>query len=243
MTVQVAVAGASGRLGAFVCEVVEATPGFELAARLTSASGPDEGATAQVLFDLTRPEVSPQIVERAIRRGQRVIVGTSGWSADRLRALERLVAEVPGSGVLVVPNFSLASVLATMLGRIAAPYFESVEIVEAHHPEKVDSPSGTAVRTAEILGEARAGLTIDAPYADQRARGQLVSGIPVHSLRMHGVVARQDVHFGGEGEELTVSHVTHSRDAYRAGIRASLLSIEQLKGLVVGLDQVLGLSR
>lgn len=240
--VTVAVAGATGRLGSFVCDTVEAHPDFELVARLTSASGPDEGGNAQLLFDVTHPGVSPAIVRRALLRGQRVIVGTSGWSAGKLAELQTSVDETPGAAVLVVPNFSLGSVLGTMLATIASKHFDSIEIIEAHHSGKIDSPSGTAVRTAELISQARGERAPDAPFAEQPARGQLISGVPVHSLRMHGVVARQEVRFGGEGEELTVTHVTHSATSYGAGIRAALEAVEEVDGLVIGLERVLGLS-
>ena len=242
MTISVAVSGATGRLGEFVCGIVEDHPDFELTARLSSASPADEGADASVLFDVTHPDVSPAIVERALRRGQRVIIGTSGWSAERLDGLRAVVEELPGAAVLVVPNFSLGSVLGTMLSTIAARHFDSIEIIEAHHAGKIDSPSGTAVRTAEPVAQARDGRPPEAPFADQRARGQLVAGVPVHSLRMQGVIARQEVRFGGEGEELTITHVTHSNDSYRAGIRAALGAVSGLEGLVVGLEHVLGLT-
>lgn len=242
MTISVAVSGATGRLGEFVCGIVEDHPDFELTARLSSASPADEGADASVLFDVTHPDVSPAIVERALRRGQRVIIGTSGWSAERLDGLRAVVEELPGAAVLVVPNFSLGSVLGTMLSTIAARHFDSIEIIEAHHAGKIDSPSGTAVRTAELVAQARDGRPPEAPFADQRARGQLVAGVPVHSLRMQGVIARQEVRFGGEGEELTITHVTHSNDSYRAGIRAALEAVSGLEGLVVGLEHVLGLT-
>ena len=242
MSVHVAVSGARGRLGSLVCEVIEAHPAFSLGAQLSSASGPDSGAEDAVLFDVSHPDASPEIVERAVRRGQRVIVGTSGWSAERLERLQLVVDETPGSAVLVVPNFSLGSVIGMVLARVAAPYFHSVEIVEAHHQAKVDSPSGTAVRTAELIAEARGEEPIDAPFADQAARGQLIAGVPVHSLRLAGVIARQEVRFGGAGEVLTLTHDTHSSDAYRAGIRAALEAIAHLQGLVVGLETVLGIA-
>lgn len=241
--VTVAVAGASGRLGSFVCSVIEAHPGFELVARLGSGSDPAEGSGADVLFDVTHPEVSPGIVRRAVEGGQRVIVGTSGWSAERLAEIQSLVDDHAGASVLVVPNFSLGSVLGTMLATIAASHFDSIEIIEAHHPGKIDSPSGTAVRTAELIAEARGERELQAPFSEQPARGQLVAGVPVHSLRMQGVIARQDVRFGGEGEELTITHVTHSADSYRAGIKAALEASSDISGLVVGLEHVLGIAR
>ena len=247
MTVSVAVSGATGRLGELVCRVVDGLAGFELAARLTSASKPEEGAQAAILFDVSHPEASPAIVERALQRGQRVIVGTSGWSAERLDSLRATLDVVPGSAALVVPNFSLGSVVGTMLASIAAPYFDSIEIIEAHHPRKVDSPSGTAVRTAELIAAAKAAgepaSRVEAPFAEQPARGQLVAGVPVHSIRLAGVVAKQEVRFGGTGETLTVTHDTLSSESYVAGIRAALEAIGRLEGLVVGLENVLGLKR
>lgn len=241
MSTSVAVSGATGRLGTLVCEIVEADPDFDLTTRLTSASAPEDGADAAILVDVSAPDASPAIVERALRRGQRVIIGTSGWSAERLAALQAVIDDVPGSAALVVPNFSLGSVLGTALARIAAPFFDSVEIIEAHHPGKVDSPSGTAVRTAELIADARNGAAIDAPFAEQPARGELVAGVPVHSLRLAGVVAKQEVRFGGAGEVLTITHDTHSNAAYGPGIRAALRAIRELDGLVIGLDRVLGI--
>ena len=242
MVTTVAVAGSSGRLGSLVCEVVEGHPEFELVARLTSKSTPDEGAEAQVLVDVTSHEVSAQIVERAIERGQQVLVGSSGWSADRLESLEQKLVKQPDVGVIVVPNFSLGSVLGTVLAQVAAPYFAAMEIIESHHPQKTDSPSGTAVRTAELMKEARdraLAAPLDAPFADQTARGEVVAGIPVHSLRLAGMVAKQEVRFGGPGEVLSIVQDTHSNDAYVAGIRAALEALRGARGLTVGLDQVL----
>lgn len=243
MVSSVAVAGASGRLGSLVCEVVEDLPGFELVARLGSKSSPEEGENADILVDVTTPDVSPAIVERALRRGQNVLIGTSGWSAERLKGLETLLEELPDAGAIVVPNFSLGSVLGTALAALAAPYFNAVEVIESHHPGKIDSPSGTAVRTAELMIAARdeAGADpLEAPHTDQPARGQLVEGIPVHSLRLAGVVAKQEVRFGGPGEVLSIVHDTHSNDAYVAGIRAALGAVRETRGLTIGLDRVLG---
>jgi len=225
-----------------VCEVVEAHPAFTLGPLLGRGSEPGDAAGADILVDVSHPDASPEIVRDALRRGQRVIVGTSGWSAERLESLERIAAELPGASAIVVPNFSLGSVLGTALARIAAPHFDSVEIVEAHHEAKADSPSGTAVRTAELIAAARDGQPpLAAPRAEQPARGQLVAGVPVHSLRLRGVVARQEVRFGGDGEVLTIAHDTHSQDAYRAGIRLALEAIGETSGIVVGLDRLLGI--
>lgn len=239
----VAVVGASGRLGSLVCDVVADHPEFELAARLGRSSGPDEGIDADIIVDVTTPEASPAVVQAALARGQKVLVGTSGWSNERLAELGTWVDKTPGAGVIVVPNFSLGSVLGTALAALAAPYFDAAEIIESHHPGKIDSPSGTAVRTAEVMAEARANVgaeEIHAPFADQEARGQIVSGYPVHSLRLAGMVAKQEVRFGGPGEVLSIVHDTHSNEAYVAGIRAALAAVRDTEGLTVGLDRVLG---
>lgn len=246
MTIRVAVAGATGRLGAVVCEIIEQLEGFELAERLNSSSPNLETFTADVLVDVTRPDVSEKIVTSALARGIAVLIGTSGWSADRIAILEAAVAAAPQPvGVIVVPNFSLGSVLGTALAAAIAPYFDAVEIVEAHHANKGDSPSGTAVRTAESIAAARNVKHLPAlvaPHADQQARGELIAGVPVHSLRLPGIVAKQDVIFSGQGESLTITHDTTSQDAYRAGIQAALRAMPAASGVTVGLDSVLGIT-
>lgn len=243
MSFSVAVVGATGRLGTVVTEVVEAMPEASLVASLGSADSLDRAFVADVVIDVTAPAVSPDIVHAAIAAGCRVIVGTSGWSSERIAGLRTAVAEHPGSGVVVIPNFSLGSVLGTAFSAIAARYFDSAEIVETHHAGKVDSPSGTAVRTAELMIGQRAGLgPFGTPYADQRARGQDVGSVQIHSLRMAGVVAKQEVVFGAPGETLTITHDTVSSSAYAPGIRAALLAAASTRdAVVVGLGAVLGI--
>jgi 4-hydroxy-tetrahydrodipicolinate reductase len=243
MTTRVAIIGASGRMGRLIDELIGDLDGFEVVARLGSADPLDDMLAADVAVDVTVPAVSQSVVDFAVEHGLRVLVGTSGWSSDRLTALGRRVAEKPGLGVIVIPNFSIGSVLATAFATTAARFFDSIEIVEAHHASKVDSPSGTAVRTAELIGQARVALgPVIAPHADQRARGQQVSSVPIHSLRMDGVVAKQDVIFGGTGEMLTVSHETLSPTSYRAGITLALQALETTEGVVVGLDKLVSLA-
>lgn len=240
MQTRVAVAGASGRLGTVICQVIDDHPDFHLTERLGRDSPESAWSNAEIIVDATTPEGSPEIVQAALKRGQRVIVGTSGWSEDRLRELRVWVEAQEGSSVIVVPNFSLGSVIGSALATIAAPYFDAVEIIESHHPGKIDSPSGTAVHTAEAISSARDGKPVSAPFAEQEARGQTVSGIPVHSLRLAGVVAKQEVRFGGVGETLSVIHDTQSSDSYRAGVRAALEAMLTHDGLTVGLASVLG---
>ncbi|GAA4669302.1 4-hydroxy-tetrahydrodipicolinate reductase [Frondihabitans cladoniiphilus] len=230
-------------MGTLFLRLIEESADLELHAGLSSRDPLDAVLGADLVVDVTVPAVSPGIVEKAVRAGIPVLVGTSGWSEPRLAALRRVVAEVDGPGVLVVPNFSVGSVLATLFATIAARFYESVEIVETHHPGKVDSPSGTAIRTAELIAEARRDFgPVRAPHADQRARGQQVASVPVHSLRLPGIEARQEVVFGGAGETLTLLHDTTSQAAYEQGILAALAAAPTLKGVVVGLDKVLPLA-
>lgn len=242
MTTTVALAGASGRMGRLAETVIERMHGVEITARLGSADAPDAMLGADLLLDFTLPHISPELVEFALQHELNVVVGTSGWSADRLGKLERTLSGLPERGAIVIPNFSVGSVLATSFAAQAARFFDSAEIIEAHHAGKVDSPSGTAVRTAELMAEARAELgPVSAPHSDQRARGQLVGGIPVHSQRLTGVVAEQQVVLGGTGELLRISHQTISPSSYEAGIRLAIERAPESTGLTVGLDRLLGL--
>jgi len=171
------------------------------------------------------------------------LVGTSGWSNERIVTLNPLLAAHPGVGVVIVPNFSIGSVLATSFAATAARFYDSIEIIEAHSASKLDSPSGTATRTAELIGAARATVgPVIAPHADQRARGQQVSSVPIHSLRLQGIVARQDVIFGGVGEVLTLSHETISASSYERGILLALRMTPTVTGVLVGLDKVIDIA-
>ena len=248
MSIPVAVVGATGRLGRLVSDVVRSSDVLELVAALSSRDaahepGADPFQGAALVVDVTVPALSPAIVDNALAAGANVLVGTSGWSAARLAALGAALASRPDQGVLVVPNFSIGSVISTHLATIAAPWFPAIEIVEAHHAAKVDSPSGTATRTAELIAEARRAVgPVDAPHVDQRARGQQVASVPVHSLRLPGVIARQDVLLSGPGETVTIRHDTTDDRAYVPGIRAALAATPDLRGLTVGLAAVLGIA-
>ncbi|WP_010205180.1 4-hydroxy-tetrahydrodipicolinate reductase [Salinibacterium sp. PAMC 21357] len=243
MTTKVAVVGASGRMGKFISSVVEAADDFDLVATLNSRSELSEMLEADVVVDVTEPSVSPSVVEFATSHGKSVLVGTSGWSEDRIQAVRSALTDAPEVGVIFIPNFSLGSALATSFAASAARYFDSIEIIESHHAGKVDSPSGTAVRTAELMADARNERgPVAAPHHDQRARGEQVAGIPVHSLRMTGVVAHQQVVFGGAGEVLTIDHRTMSQDSYEAGILLGLRGVVTARGVTVGLDQLIDLA-
>ena len=242
MTIKVAVVGATGKLGQLVAHVIEDSEDFELFAGLGSQSPLSEMVGADIVVDVTLPHVSPTVVDYAIEHGMSVLVGTSGWSSEQIRELEAKIGSDSPIGVVIISNFSLGSVLATIFATLASRFFDSVEIIEAHHSTKVDAPSGTAVRTAELIHDARSGLPqLEPPGMTSPARGAVVAGIPIHSLRMRGVVSRQDVIFGGNSEMLTVSHETVAHGAYEAGVLLALRALGGQRGVVVGLDKLIEL--
>jgi 4-hydroxy-tetrahydrodipicolinate reductase len=247
MTIRVAVVGATGALGSVIVRLIESSDDLELVAALDSKSawesmlGSEESPT-DLVVDVTVPGVSVDVVEYAVEYGINVLVGTSGWSAERIAALESTLRDKPDVGVVIIPNFSIGSVLATAFATVAARFYDSIEIVEAHGDGKVDSPSGTAIRTAELVASARGDRgPVRAPHNDQRARGQQVASVPVHSLRLQGVVASQKVILGGLGEVVTLAHDTISPRAYEAGILRSLRAAPTVRGVVVGLDRLVDL--
>jgi 4-hydroxy-tetrahydrodipicolinate reductase len=243
MPTRIAVVGASGRLGSQVCDVVQAMPDTELIATLDSRSDLHDMLGADIAVDVTVPGVSASVVDFAVAQGIKVLVGTSGWSGEKISQLARTVESTPGASVFIVPNFSLGATLQGVAATLLAEHFESIEIVETHHAGKVDSPSGTAVRIAERIAQVRMDRGgVIAPHSHQSARGELVAGVPVHSLRISGVLAHQDIVFGGVGESITLTHTTHSRDAYSSGIALALDYLQSHSGLTVGLEHALGLA-
>lgn len=240
MTTQIALVGGSGKLGRIIHAVIDELDGFEVRNSLGSASSLNELDGADLIVDASTPAVSIEVVRAALDRGINVLVGTSGWSQQRISLVRPLQASTD-TGVVFIPNFSLGSALGTALATVAAPFFAFSEIVEAHRDTKIDSPSGTAVRTAELMAKARQSRDpFQAPHADQRARGQQVAGIPVHSLRRPGVVARQETILSGPGESLTIVHDTvDAARAYAPGIRLSLPFTRDTSELVVGLENII----
>ncbi|MFT4280697.1 4-hydroxy-tetrahydrodipicolinate reductase [Microbacterium sp.] len=237
MTTRVALVGGTGKLGAIIHEVIDDSDDFEVTAVLGSSSDLSEIDGTDLVVDASTPAVSIDVVRSAIERGLNVLVGTSGWSAERIAAIRPLV-EAAGTGAVFIPNFSLGSVLGSALAAAAAPFFPSIEIVEAHRETKVDSPSGTAVRTAELIAAARTEAgPVESPHVDQRARGQQVASVPIHSLRRPGVVARQETVLSGAGETLSIIHDTvDPARAYAPGIRVALQAARDARGVVIGLD-------
>ncbi|SCY07051.1 dihydrodipicolinate reductase [Microbacterium sp. LKL04] len=240
MTTRVALVGGTGKLGSIIAEVIAATDGFETVAVLGSSSDLAEIDAADLVVDASTPAVSIDVVRAAIERGKNILVGTSGWSAERI-ALVRPLVDAAGTGAVFIPNFSLGSVIGSALAAASAPFFPSIEIVETHRETKVDSPSGTAVRTAELIAAARSEAgPVEAPHVDQRARGQQIASVPVHSLRRPGVVARQETILSGPGESLTIVHDTiDPAAAYAPGIRVALAAARDASGVVLGLDSMI----
>jgi 4-hydroxy-tetrahydrodipicolinate reductase len=246
--IRVAVLGARGRMGSEAVTAVENAPDLDLVAALNREDALAEVLTAGAthIVDLTVPESTEANVRFAVENGIHAVVGATGWDADRLEGLKQLLGEEPRSGVLIAPNFALGSVLATAFAAQAARYFESAEIIELHHPNKVDAPSGTAVRTAELMGQARrdAGLPAS-PDATQKqldgARGASVEDIHVHSVRLRGLVAHQEVLLGSAGEQLTIRHDSFDRASFMPGVLLGLRTVASRPGLTHGLDGYLDL--
>lgn len=235
MTTRIALVGGTGKLGGIIHQVIDDLDGFEVVAVLGSRSDLSELDGADLVVDASTPAVSIDIVRAAIERGLNVVVGTSGWSAERI-ALVRPLVEAAGTGAVFIPNFSLGSVIGSAIAAASARFFPSAEIIEAHRDTKIDSPSGTAVRTAELIAAARQS-PVDAPYVDQRARGQQVASVPVHSLRRPGVIAKQEAILSGPGESLTIVHDTiDPAAAYAPGIRIALASALDARAVIVGLE-------
>ena len=245
---KVAVLGAKGRMGTAAVAAIDAAPDMELVAALGRADSLDVllERGAQCVVDLTVPDSTEANVHFAVAHGIHAVVGTTGWDATRLTALESLLAQHPETGVLIAPNFALGSVLASHFAAKAAKYFDSVEIIELHHPRKVDAPSGTALRTAQLIAAARreAGVP-DAPDATETeldgARGASVDGVPVHSVRLAGLVAHQEVLFGSHGEGLTIRHDSYNHESFMPGVLLGVRTVGTRPGLTVGLDGYLDL--
>lgn len=242
MSTRVALVGATGKLGTIIRAVIDELDGFEVAEVLTSQSDLSSIDGCDLVVDASTPAVSMMVIRAAAERGINVLVGTSGWSTERI-AQVRSTVDAAGIGVVFIPNFSLGSVIGSALAALAAPFFDSIEIVEAHQHTKIDSPSGTAVRTAELVAAARdAQGPVNAPHVDQRARGQQIASVPIHSLRRPGVIAKQDVILSGAGESLTITHDTvQPAAAYAPGIRLALPFARDARGVVVGLENIIDL--
>lgn len=246
---KVAVLGHRGRMGSEAVAAVERAPGLELVAALGRGDDLQNivDAGAQVMIDLTVPESTRENVRFAIDNGIHSVVGTTGWDDRALAELESQLAQHSDVGVLIAPNFAVGAVLAMKFSEAAAAFFESAEVVELHHPDKLDAPSGTAARTASLIGKARreAGVA-DSPDATRTdpdgARGAVVDGVHVHSVRLRGLVAHQETLLGNTGEQLTIRHDSFDRISFMTGVVLGVREIHRHPGLTHGLDGYMDLS-
>ena len=246
---KVAVLGARGRMGTAAVAAIDAAPDLDLVAALGRRDSLDilVQRGVDVVVDLTVPGATEANVRFAVENGIHAVVGTTGWDAARLAGLEKLLTGHPRTGVLIAPNFALGSVLATHFAAQAAKYFDSVEIIEFHHPRKVDAPSGTALRTAQLVAAARKAAGVPAaPDATETeldgARGASVDGVPVHSVRLAGLVAHQEVLFGSHGEALTIRHDSFNHESFMPGVLLGVRTVGTRPGLTLGLDGYLDLA-
>ena len=242
--INVAVLGARGRMGSEVVKAVEATDGLALVAALDLGDSLEQlkGSAAHVVVDFTTPDSVMSNLEFLINDGINVVVGTTGFDDAKLATVKGWLAQNPSVGVLIAPNFAIGAVLMMEFAEKAARYFESAEIIELHHPAKVDAPSGTAARTAELMSAARKAAGLGAmPDATNTsldgARGAIVGEIPVHSVRARGLVAHQEVLFGGLGETLTIRHDSIDRAGFMPGVILGVRKIVNTPGLTHGLDK------
>ena len=241
---KVAVIGARGRMGSAVIDALQTAEGLQLGAPIDIDDAMDDVAGHDVAVIFTSPDAVMDAIRACVDASVHCVVGTTGFDAERIAAVEQLSREHPDLGILIAPNFALGAVLMMDFARRAAPLFSSIEIVEEHHPDKVDAPSGTAVRTAQIIAEARAGspaMPDATTTALPGARGASVAGVPIHSLRMRGFVANQRVLFGNVGETLTISHDSTDRSSFMPGVLLAVRGITQRPGLHIGLETLLDL--
>ena len=239
--ITVGVFGARGRMGLEVCKAVDAADGLELVARVDQG---DPRIGAEVFVDFTTPDVVMGNLEWAIDQGIHCVVGTTGFTEARLDQVRQWLKAKPEVGVLVAPNFGIGAVLMMQFAAKAARYFESAEIIELHHPRKLDAPSGTATHTAQLIAAARAeaglGAMPDATKEEQPgARGADIDGVRVHAVRAAGLVAHQEVLFGTEGETLTLRHDSLDRVSFMPGVLLAVREIVKRPGLTVGIDSLL----
>lgn len=244
--IKVGVIGSRGRMGATVCDAVADAPDMELVAAIDRDDAIEAMSAADVVVEFTHPGAVMNNLEWLIRHGKHAVVGTTGFDEERLGIVRNWLGTAPKNGVLIAPNFGIGAVLMMHFAAKAARFFESTEIVELHHPNKADAPSGTARTTAELIAAERAKHKMPAqPDATATslagARGADVDGVPVHSVRLRGLLAHQEVLFGGPGETLTIRHDSLDRTSFMPGVLLGVRRISTVPGLTVGLDAFLDL--
>lgn len=244
---RVAVLGAKGKVGATM------VAGVQNAQDLTFTVGVDAGdalsdlvdSRTEVVIDFTHPSVVMDNLQFCIDAGIHAVVGTTGFTDERLEQVGRWLSEKRGSSVLIAPNFAIGAVLSMHFAQKAARFFESVEVIELHHPHKADAPSGTAARTARLIAQARTDLPPNPDATStglEGARGASVDGIPVHAVRLAGLVAHQEILFGTEGETLTIRHDSIDRSSFVPGVLLAVRRIGEFPGLTVGIEPLLDLT-
>lgn len=248
MAIKVGVLGARGRVGSAVVAGVNEAEDLELVAEIDQGDSlqalVDNGA--EVIVDFTTPNVVMDNLEFCIKNGIHAVVGTTGFDDERYDTLRTWMGDNPSVGVLVAPNFAISAVLAMAFAKQAAPFFESAEVVEYHHPNKLDAPSGTAIKTAQGIAQARkdAGLG-EMPDATESSlegsRGANVDGVAVHAVRMTGMVAHEDIIFGTRDQSLTIRQDSYGRDSFVPGVLTGVREVEKHPGLTIGLDAYLNL--
>jgi 4-hydroxy-tetrahydrodipicolinate reductase len=234
-------------MGQQVCKAVDAAPDLELVAMVDAGDWLFSVADAdsQVLVDFTHPDVVMDNIRFAIDQGIHAVIGTTGFTRDKLDTVREWVAEAPTSiGVLIAPNFGIGAVLSMRFAQLAARYYDSAEVVELHHPNKADAPSGTAIRTAELIAQARKDAGLGSPpdattQSRAGARGADVDGVHVHALRIAGLVAHQEIVFGAEGETLTIRHDSLARVSFMPGVLLAVRNVMSRPGLTIGLEPLL----
>lgn len=245
--VRVGVFGAAGRMGAEVVRAITAAEDLELVAALEA--GDDRGGLpgrVDVIVDFTTPEAVMDNLAWCIEHGIHAVVGTTGFTEERLAALREGLSRRPDTGILIAANFSIGAVLMMHFAEQAARFYESAEVIELHHPDKLDAPSGTAAATAQRMATARAQAGLP-PVPDAtasglpQARGAQVEEIRVHSVRLRGLVAHQEVLFGAEGETLTIRHDSLHRSSFMPGVLLGVREVGARPGLTIGIDGLLGL--
>ena len=242
--IKVGVLGARGRMGREACATVDEAPDAELSAQVDQGDSLDALIGSDVVVDFTHVAAVMGNLRWCVEHGLDVVVGTSGFGDDRLAEVRSWTADQPDVRVLIAPNFSIGAILMMRFAAEAARFFDSAEIIELHHANKMDAPSGTALRTAALIGEARSAAGLGAPPDATKeelagARGATVDDIHVHSVRLAGLVAHQEVLFGGQGETLTIRHDSLDRASFMPGVLLAVRTIVGRPGLTVGLDAFL----
>ncbi|OBK14835.1 4-hydroxy-tetrahydrodipicolinate reductase [Mycobacterium asiaticum] len=243
---RVGVLGAKGKVGATMVRAVENAEDLTLSAEVDAGDALSlltDGQT-EVVIDFTHPDVVMGNLKFLIDNGIYAVVGTTGFTPERIAQVDEWLAAKPGTAVLIAPNFAIGAVLSMHFAKQAARFFESVEVIELHHPHKADAPSGTATRTAKLIAEARKGLSPNPDATSTSlpgARGADVDGIPVHAVRLSGLVAHQEVLFGTEGETLTIRHDSLDRTSFVPGVLLAVRHIAKHPGLTVGIEPLLDL--